>query len=152
METAYVSAFSALAGTVIGGFTSLVASWLTQRVQIGAEERAHDVTVREALYKEFIEEASKAYADAFEHSEVDVPEVVRLYTVVNRMRILSSQRVVQQADKVMQLIIETYRAPNRTIRDEAERIKAGGLDPLLGFSEACRDELRSRARRRSGAS
>jgi hypothetical protein len=148
MEPAYLSAFSALAGSVIGGLTSLTASWLTQRVQASAQQRAHDMGVREDLYREFIDEASKSYADALERTEVDAANVVRLYALVSRMRVLSSQRVVDQANNVMQLIMETYRGPVRTLREEAERMKTGGLDPLLGFSAACREELLPHDRRR----
>jgi hypothetical protein len=53
-------------------------------------------------------------------------KIVRLYALVSRMRVLSSQPVVEQADRVMRLIMETYRAPNRTISDEADSIKIGG--------------------------
>jgi hypothetical protein len=68
MDPAYLSALSALAGSAIGGVTSLVASWLTQHVQFGAQERAKDMSRREELYRHFIEEASRWYADAFTHN------------------------------------------------------------------------------------
>jgi hypothetical protein len=79
MDPAYFSAFSALAGSAIGGLTSLAASWLTQRGQVSAQQLAHDIGRREELYKEFIEETSKSFADAIEHSEVDAAKIVRLY-------------------------------------------------------------------------
>ena len=53
------SILSALAGSAIGGLTSLAASWLTQRVQFSAHQLAHDIARREELYKEFIEQAKK---------------------------------------------------------------------------------------------
>jgi hypothetical protein len=145
MDPAYLSAFAALAGSAVGGLTSLAASWLTQRVQVGAQQLAHTVSRREELYWDFIEEASQSYAYALEHTEVDVAKIVRLYALVSRMRFLSSQRVVEQADFVMQRIMETYRAANRTIGEEAELIRSGGLDPLLAFSEACREEIGKQA-------
>jgi len=142
MEPAYLSAFAALAGSVIGGLTSLAASWLTQRVQVSAQQLAHDRSRREDLFEDFIEQASESYADALEHTEVDKAKVVRLYALVSKMRVLSSQRVVEQANVVVHLIVETYQAPNRTIRDEVHSIETSGLDPLLNFSEACREELK----------
>jgi hypothetical protein len=36
MDPAYLSALAALAGSTIGGLTSLTASWLTQHVQFRA--------------------------------------------------------------------------------------------------------------------
>ena len=143
MDTAYVSAIAALAGSAIGGFTSLTASWLTQHVQLSAQQLAHDIGRREELYKDFIEEASQCYAHAFEHSEVDVSKLVRLYALVSRMRVLSSMPVIEQADKIMRLIIDTYVAPNKTIQEVlADNATTGDLDPLRDFSEACRNELR----------
>jgi hypothetical protein len=145
MDLAYLSAAAALAGSAIGGLTSLTASWLTQRVQVTAQQRAHEVSRREELYNDFIDEASNAYADAFQRTEVDVAKVVRLYALVSRMRIVASRNVIEQADAVMQMIIDTYRGPNRTIYDEADSIRKRGLDPLLNFSNACRHEFRTQA-------
>jgi len=143
MNTEYLSALAALAGSVVGGLTSLGASWLTQRAQFSAQVLAHDIGRRIDLYKDFIEEASKSYADAFEHDMADVPKLVHLYSLVSQMRIFSSQVVIDQADRIMLRIVETYRGPNKSIRDmESHDLKSGVLDPLLDFSNACRDELR----------
>jgi len=149
MDTLYFSAFAALAGSAIGGLTSLAASWVTQRAQFRAQRLAHDIDRREDLYKDFIEEASKSYTDAFEHDMADASKLVRLYALVSRMRVLSSQEVVEQADRVMRVIVETYLAPNKTIRDVvADGLKDNRgldeeLDPLRDFSNACRDEFRT---------
>ena len=145
MNPAYVTALAALAGSAVGGLTSLAASWLTQRGQARAQQLAHDVGRREVLYKNFIEEASKSYADAIEHNEIDGAKLVRLYALVSRMRVLSSQQVVERADAVMRMIMETYAAPNKTIRDVADTVNRGGLDPLRDFSSVCREEFRRAA-------
>src|SRR5262245_49310457 len=55
MEPAYFSAFAALAGSMVGGLTSLTASWLTQHVQFRAQQRALDLSRREQLYEHFNE-------------------------------------------------------------------------------------------------
>src|SRR5215831_5449868 len=99
MDPGYFSAFAALAGSAIGSFTSLGASWLTQHGQSISQQRAHDITRREDLYRDFVEEASKLYADAFEHDEADVSKVVRLYALVSTMRMISSSPVVQAAEQ-----------------------------------------------------
>jgi len=39
MDTAYFSAIAALSGSVIGGLTSLAASWVTQNAQARMEQR-----------------------------------------------------------------------------------------------------------------
>jgi hypothetical protein len=144
MDPAYVSAFAALAGTTIGGLTSLAASWLTQHVQFTAQQRASDVNRREELYKNFIEEASRWYADAFVHDTAEVANLVNLYALVSRMRVVSSPRIVDNADRVVGVIIETYLAPNKTFREVKEIVDNAAMNPLREFSNACREELRGR--------
>jgi hypothetical protein len=144
MNPAYISAFAALAGSVIGGLVSLAASWLTQRVQFRAQLLAQDLSRREELYNDFIEEASKWYADAFEHDMAEISKLVKLYALVSRMRILSSPKIVENADRVMRMIIETYLEPNKSLRDLQEIMNNDVTDPLRDFSNACREELQGR--------
>jgi hypothetical protein len=142
MDTAYLSAISALAGSAIGGMTSLVASWLTQRVQFNAQQRAKDLSKREELYRNFIDEASRWYIDAFTHDEPELSNLVNLYALINKMRIVSSPGVVECADRVALVIIETYLAPNKSFPDVKELANANAVNPLREFSNACREELR----------
>src|SRR4029079_14975618 len=122
MDSSYFSAFAALAGSTIGGLTSLTASWLTQHVQFSAQQRAGNLSKREDLYKNFIEEASRWYADAFEHDTAEIANLVGLYALVSRMRVFSSRAVVASADRVVRTIIAAYLAPNKTFRDLTEVI------------------------------
>jgi hypothetical protein len=144
MDAAYFSAFAALAGSAIGGFTSLAASWLSQHVQFTAQQRASDLSRREDLYRQFIAEASRWYADAFTHDTAEVANLVNLYALISRMRILSSPTIVEHADRVVRKIIETYLAPNKTFRDVSEILDNEAMNPLRDFSRACREELRER--------
>ena len=142
MDPAYFSTFAALAGSTIGGLTSLTASWLNQHVQFRAQQRASDLSKREELYKDFIQEASRWFADAFVHDKAEVSNLVNLYALVSRMRVLSSPGIVENADRVVRVIIETYLAPNKTFNDVREILDHDGMDPLREFSNACREELR----------
>ena len=145
MDAAYLSALAALAGSTIGGFTSLATSWLTQHVQFRGQQREHDLTRRQELYRSFIDEASKLYADAFEHDNGDTSKLVHLYAMISLMHITSSPRVVASADGVARTIVETYLGPNRTFRDVRAILDDDTLNPLREFSEACRQELREEA-------
>ena len=142
MDPGYASALAALAGSVIGGLTSLCTTWLTQNKQIAVQFRDHDKTRRQELYKEFVEEASVAYADALSHTVKDAAKLVGLYAKVSRMRIMSSEAVVEAADQVMLQIGEIYMGPNLTLDELLQRPRSS-VDLLRGFSEACRRELRS---------
>ncbi len=144
MDTAYFSAFAALAGSLVGGLTSVTGSWLSQYAQLRARQQMEDVKRREELYRQFIDEASRLYIDAFEHNEAQVSNLIGLYSLISRMRVVSSPGIVANAEKVARVIIETYLAPNKTFRDVAEFID-GDMDPLREFSNACREELRMNA-------
>jgi hypothetical protein len=144
MDAAYLSAVSALAGSVIGGLTTGFTTWLSQRSQARAGMIAHDLARREDLVRDFIVAASKTYGDALVSSEPKMPELVDLYAMVSRMRAVGMARTVERADLVMQAIIDTYFQPNQTIRDLREVVKSGsGVDPLREFAEAAREELRA---------
>jgi hypothetical protein len=71
-----ISALSALAGAVIGGVMSLLASWVANQRQVRSQWIARDRSQREDLYKEFIEEAAKCYIDALLHGKPDISSVV----------------------------------------------------------------------------
>jgi hypothetical protein len=144
MDVAYVSALSALSGSVVGGLISGITTWLSQRALARAGQLAREMSRRDDLYKDFIVAASRAYGDAMMSDEPPLQQLVSLYAMISRMRVLSSPRTVACADKTMDGIIGAYFAPNKTVRELHELMKSGtGIDPLKDFSEAAREELRA---------
>ena len=117
MDIGYISALSALAGSVVGGLTSGFTTWLSQRAQARAGQFAHDKSQREDLYKDFIVAASKVYGDAVVSDEPQIQELVALYAMISRMRVLSFPRTVACAEKIVNATLDTYFAPNKTIRE-----------------------------------
>jgi len=143
-DAAYLPALSALAGSMVGGLTSGLTTWLSLRNQARAGQLAHDLSRRDDLYKDFIVAASKAYGDAMLSNEPQMQDLVALYAMISRMRVLSSARTVACAQKVVEATVDTYFAPNKTIRELRELIRSGGgIDPLKDFSEAARKELQA---------
>lgn len=144
MDVAYISALSALAGSVIGGMTSGITTWASQRAQ-AAGQLAHDKSHLEDLYRDFIIAASKAHGNAIVSSEPQIQEIVALSAMISRMRVLSSPGTVVCAEKIVRETIDTYFEPNKTIREMHELMKSGAAtDPLKAFSETAREELRLR--------
>jgi hypothetical protein len=142
MDVAYISAVSALAGSVIGGLTSTGTTWLTQRAQTRAGQVVHELERRQDLYRDFIIAASRAYGDALMSNDPQVAELVELYSMVSRMRVLSTPRTVECANNIMLTIIDTYFSPNKSVRELRELIKEGdSIDALKDFSEAAREEV-----------
>jgi hypothetical protein len=136
-----VTALAALAGTAVGGFTSVVAGWLSQRLQVRAQWFARENNRRQVLYREFIEEASKCYVDALQHDDADIPGLVGLYAKLGRMRVLSSDPVVRSADEIAKKILDTYLEPDKSFIELRDMAKNGTIDLLYQFSIACREEF-----------
>jgi hypothetical protein len=143
MDPAYISTLAALTGSAIGALASFATTWTTQASQARATQRAQERAHREALYGEFIREASRLFVDAFEHDLEDPAKLVPLYAIVSTIRLFGGQGPLREAEKVMSQIGATYFAPNKDVHLFAEIAPAGELDPLFAFSAACRAELQS---------
>jgi hypothetical protein len=139
---AYLSAVAALVGTFVGGITSIATSWLGQQRQTKEQRSARKKDELQALYKQFIQDASKLYVDALEHNTTEIPKLVDIYATLNRMRVLSSPRVVAEADKALRVIFDTYGKENQTFSGIRQSISRGFFDPLSDFSHACHEELK----------
>ena len=147
MDVAYISAVSALAGSVIGGLTTGITTWLSARGQARAAHMEHDLERRQDLVRDFIIASSKTYGDALTHNEPNMQELVNLYAMVARMWVLSMPRTVACADKVMDEIVNAYFGPNLTLRQIHDMLKNDKrIDPLRELSQVARDELQRFAR------
>ena len=143
MDTAIVSASAGLIGSLIGGVSTFAASWITQHKLLGTQTRMHHAERRQKLYSEFIIEATRCLTEAWNH-QAEGPEVVsNLYSTVERMRLMSSTRVVKCAEQVMRSVIAAYAEPNRTFDELRQRVqqRTDANDHLREFTEACRQEL-----------
>jgi hypothetical protein len=143
MNASVISALAALAGAAIGGLTSVLASWLTQHSQARAQWLAQDMSRRQELYKEFIEDATKSYTDALQHDKADIPSLVGLYAKMARMRVLSSPKVVESAEQIGRKILDTYLQPDKGFIELREMVNSGSIDLLGDFGAACRAELKA---------
>ncbi|MGO9235764.1 MAG: hypothetical protein ACLP4V_17470 [Methylocella sp.] len=141
MDTAYLSALAALAGTAVGGLTSFLGSWLGQSAQAKAQLFLHDKGRRQELYREFIDAASQLFIHALTNDQPDLPKAIALYALISRMRVISSQKVIEEAEKVAREIGDTYPKPKITETELRDMVREHSLDPLRCFSESCRDEL-----------
>jgi hypothetical protein len=140
-DATYIPAVAALAGSAIGGLTSLASAWLTQRHQDRAKRLLQEKGRRQSLYKQFIGEASKLYADALSHDKSDISALVNVYALIGQMRILSSLAVVERAEAVVRTIVQTFFAPNKTFIEFRELVESQTIDLLRPFTDECRAEL-----------
>jgi hypothetical protein len=141
MDLTYVPALATFGGSASGALATLVTGWFARRREDRVRRTSRASSKREKLYKSFIKEASKLYADALVSDTSEISNLVDMYALIGQMKILSSDDVIEAAEKTARLIIEAYTSPNRTFVDLPELIQ--DMDPLRDFSEACRRELQA---------
>jgi hypothetical protein len=108
------------------------------RTQVFIEHR----TRRQQLYQTFIEDASRLYAQALTSDQAEIGDLVSLYAMIARMRMLSTPAVVSHAEAVAGTIIDTVSEPAKTLRDLRTIIDSKRIDPFRDFADACRGDLR----------
>ena len=137
MDAAFIPAVAAASG----GLAAAAISWITQRRKDYSRCTQRATSRRQKLYKNFIEEASRLYADALTNDHAELSKLVGMYALIGRMKIVSSDEVNEAAEKAARSIIQAYFSPNRTLVDMPQVLDE--LDPLRDFSEACRRELQA---------
>jgi hypothetical protein len=137
----FLSAVIGLAGVAVGGLTSFASTWLTQLSTMREKRRQVETGKREKLFNDFVVEASRLYAIALGNDKEDIADLVKLYSLIGRMRLICTPRVVGAAERTMRMIIDTYTAPNLTLTELRATAREGGLNPLVDFDEAGREEL-----------
>jgi hypothetical protein len=141
MDPAYISAFAALGGSAVGALASFITTWLTLHSQERANRWAREISRRENLYGEFIEEASKLYNDSLMNESGKPTKFVRIYALSNKLRLFSSAEVLAKAEDVVLWLIQSYENPTRDFDLVFKAKDPRKLDILRPFSDACRREL-----------
>src|SRR5215471_13140356 len=142
MNSVVITAFAAIGGSLVGALGSAVGTWITARHQDRRDLLGKQIARREALYSDFIAESARLLVDAMQHNSGDVQTLLPVYALVSRIRLSSSEAVLEEAERVIRTIVSTYPQTNLT----AEQIEAQAVnehDPLRTFSDICRVELDS---------
>ena len=141
MDSTVVTALAAALGSLVGATASIGTTWISQRrqsIRASAEWKLRD---HESLYKEFIMEASRLFGDAMMKSLERPDQLVGLYGILSRIRLISGDEVLSKAVGCCHRIVELYRRPNMTADQIRAAFEANEFDPLKEFSAACRAEL-----------
>lgn len=141
MDANNIANFSGLIGAAIGGLSALGTTWLTQKAQLRAQQQKTVRAQRERLFVEFMDEASRLYADALGHEKDDVADVVKLYAIVAHLRMVSEPDIVAAAERVISEIVQAYQAPNRTLHELGDLVATEGLRAFRDLGMAFRTEL-----------
>jgi len=145
MNSGMIAASAAIFGSLVGALGSVVGTWITQRHQDIRDLLAKTIVRRESLYSDFIAESARLLVDAMVQSNSDPQKLIPLYALLSRVRLSSSETVLETAEAVIRIIVSTYPKPNLT-PEQIESRAVSGDDPLRQFSDACRKELDSMQR------
>lgn len=143
---ATIPTLSAIGGSIIGAFSSVVSAWILQRHRERRELVATKIAHLEPLYSDFINESARLLVDAIQHSLENPGTLVPLYALLNRIRLGSSTQVIESGERVIATILKIYFQPNLT-PGEIQSAANKHSDHLQDFSETCRCELEALAKR-----
>ena len=144
MDSSIIAAFSAILGTTVGGLTTFLTTFLNQRFAMRRDILAKDVANREQLYSGFLKEVGDLYFDSIHRTLDDAPKqasLITMYSLVGRIRMISSEGVLTAAEKVAEDIVESYKRPPTTFQEFQQLW--GTSDPWHQFTNACREERES---------
>jgi len=142
-QSAAITALAAIAGSVVGGLASFATTYFTQRNQAHRDLLSRDVAHREELYSQFIKEATNLYADSLDKTLTNPATLIGMYSLIGRIRLIGSDKVLAAAEKVADSIIVSYSRPPTTFDDLYKVVRETHVDPLKEFTEACREERKA---------
>src|SRR6185295_7801627 len=139
---------AAIMGALVGGLASLASTWVSERTRHKRDLLQREITKRETSYSDFIQQASKLYVASATHNvndddanlESELEGAVSLYGIASRIRLFASDRVIKEAEAVLDLILIQFGAENISVQELREK-KLNERDPLKAFSVSCRREL-----------
>ena len=112
MDSSIIAALSAILGSTVGGLTTFLTTFLNQRYAMRRDILAKDVANREQLYSEFLKEVGNLYFDSINRTLDEVSQqasLITMYSLVGRIRMISSEAVLTSAEKVAEDIVESYK-------------------------------------------
>ena len=147
MDGAISNGLAVVMGAFVGGLASLTSTWVSERTRHKRDMLQREINKRETTYSEFIEHASKLYVTSATHNfnddanlESELEGAVSLYGIASRIRLFASDRVIKEAEVVLDRILIQFGAENISVEQLRER-KLKEPDPLKSFSVSCRREL-----------
>ena len=141
MDSAYFSTISALAGTAIGAFSSLGATWISVTSQARATRIAAERGKREDVYGRFMDELAKLYAAALNQTGVDYERLTSVFALSGRINLYAGPPVIAAAERALRYTVDLALGPKRTDAEMREMMDRPDANVIAAFAAACREEL-----------
>ena len=146
MNPAAISAWAVFGGASVGSLSPVLSNYVLQRRVARRDLVNREIAERQKLYSDFISEAAQLHADAMTKSSFDLRELVSLYALTSRIRLIAQDEVVYAAEELVKNIVKRYGEANMTLDGLREAALSSKADPLKRFSTACRKDLQRLAR------
>ncbi len=143
MNAIAISTLVALGGSSIGAFAPVLSNYVLQRSVTRRKVMKRVVRYKQTFYSDFISQAARLYADSVTQDAFDMHELVGLYAMVNRMRLIAPDDVVVAAEEITKIIVQRYGEANIAPEEFRAMALNSNKDPLHAFSIACRKDLRT---------
>jgi hypothetical protein len=149
MDIGISNGLAAVMGAFVGGLASLTSTWVSERTRHKRDTLQREISKRETTYSDFIAHASKLYVTSATHNlndgenlDSELEGAVSLYGIASRIRLFASDRVIKEAEAVLDLILTQFGAENISVEELREKkLNETNTDPLKAFSVSCRREL-----------
>jgi len=141
VDTAIISALAAVGGSSVGALTPVLSNYVIQRAVSQREIFNHQLEQRETLYSDFITSASKLFARSLSETVDQLDDLVALYAIVSRIRLVATEPVLRAAEEITHEIVEHYGDPSLDFEHIRTMLLQSNVNPLQKFSLACRHEL-----------
>ncbi len=146
MDQSALSALAVFGGASVGSLSPVLSNYVLQRRVARRDLINREIAERQKLYSDFISEAARLHADAMTKNDFNLSEVVSLYALTSRIRLISQDEVVYAAEEMVKSIVQRYGETNVSLEDLREAALSSKVDPLKRFSSACRKDLQRLAR------
>lgn len=141
VEPAVISATSALAGTAIGAFSSLVTAWLTSKSEARQARITAERVKREELYGRYMDELAVLYTSALNSTQVDYERLTIAYALSGKISLYATERVTNEAVNALRFIVDLALGPARSQTEMRAMMDDVNNNVLRTFASACREEL-----------
>lgn len=108
LEVAYISTAAALLGSVIGGLVSYLTTRYLKREEWRQERIDKQISLREELYANFIEECSRLALSSIDKKSSEVKVFAKMGSLWGRIKLVASPAVIQAACELQDQVIDMH--------------------------------------------
>jgi hypothetical protein len=135
VRSVVIQAEAAIGGSLVGAAGSIIGICLSVRHQDRCDLMGKVIARREAPYSDFTGKSARLLVDAMQRNAPDLHTLLPIYALLSRIRLSSSQPVLQTAEEVLKTLLRTYSEPNVTVEQIEYQVVDGHRDPLRKFSD-----------------